>query len=208
VDEGPETYTVEEAAKVLKRTPGRIRQMLRAGEISGEHEAGDERKPWMVHKWSAHALRDRLQEDRPTTGRGPPSGSASRSPRGESRESPESASELFRVEDKAALGQALGADEATLRGMLRYASEANDPDYGRTVLYAAHSKGYGDIVAEFFNTVDPGARGLYEEYLGAPDEEAMRRQIENADRLVPEPTEAAVTGHPVYAGGGRSYGDL
>jgi hypothetical protein len=97
VDEGPETYTVEEAAKVLKRTPGRIRQMLRAGEISGEHEAGDERKPWMVHKWSAHALRDRLQEDRPTTGRGPPSGSASRSPRGEPRESPESASELFRV---------------------------------------------------------------------------------------------------------------
>jgi colicin import membrane protein len=92
VDEGPETYTVEEAAKVLERTPGRIRQMLRSGELSGEHEGGDERKPWRVHKWSAHALRDRHREDRPTTERGPPP----RSPR-EPRESPESASELFRV---------------------------------------------------------------------------------------------------------------
>jgi hypothetical protein len=92
VDEAPETYTVEEAAKVLGRTPGRIRQMLRGGELSGEHEDGDERKPWRVHKWSAHALRDRLQEDRPAAGRG----TASRSPR-EPRESPESAYELFRV---------------------------------------------------------------------------------------------------------------
>ena len=92
VDQGPETYTVEEAAKVLGRTPGRIRQMLRGGELSGEHENGDERKPWRVHKWSAHALRDRLQEDRPKADRGTPS----KSPR-EPRESPERASELFRV---------------------------------------------------------------------------------------------------------------
>ena len=27
-----ETYTVDEAAKILKLTPGRIRQMLRAGD--------------------------------------------------------------------------------------------------------------------------------------------------------------------------------
>jgi hypothetical protein len=92
VDEGSETYTVEEAAKILGRTPGRIRQMLRGGDLSGEHEDGDERKPWRVHKWSAHALRDRLQEDRSAAGRG----TSSRSPR-EPRESPESASELFRV---------------------------------------------------------------------------------------------------------------
>jgi hypothetical protein len=96
VDEGQETYTVEEAARVLKRTPGRIRQMLRAGELSGEHEGGDERKPWRVHKWSAHALRDQLEEDRANAERRTPSGSASRSPR-EPRESLESASELFRV---------------------------------------------------------------------------------------------------------------
>jgi chromosome segregation ATPase len=38
--------------------------MLRSGELSGEHEDGDERKPWRVHKWNAHALRDRHREDR------------------------------------------------------------------------------------------------------------------------------------------------
>ena len=30
-----ESYTVDEAAKILKLTPGRIRQMLRAGELEG-----------------------------------------------------------------------------------------------------------------------------------------------------------------------------
>ena len=28
-------YTVDEAARILKLTPGRIRQMLRAGELQG-----------------------------------------------------------------------------------------------------------------------------------------------------------------------------
>jgi hypothetical protein len=31
-------YTVDEAAKVLKLTPGRIRQMLRSGELEGDHD--------------------------------------------------------------------------------------------------------------------------------------------------------------------------
>ena len=34
--EGEDFYTVEEAAKVLQLTPGRIRQMLRAGELEGD----------------------------------------------------------------------------------------------------------------------------------------------------------------------------
>jgi len=76
VDEGPEPYTVEQAARVLSHTPGRIHQMLQSGELSGEHEDADERKPWRVHKWSAHALRDRHWEDRPPTDRGTPSKSA------------------------------------------------------------------------------------------------------------------------------------
>ena len=90
--ESVETYTVEEAAKVLDRTPGRVRQMLRAGDLEGEHQDGDERKPWRVYKWSAHALRDRLRDEAPAVEQGP----ASRTPR-EPRESPETASDLFRV---------------------------------------------------------------------------------------------------------------
>jgi hypothetical protein len=30
-----ETYTVDEAARILRLIPGRIRQMLRAGELEG-----------------------------------------------------------------------------------------------------------------------------------------------------------------------------
>jgi excisionase family DNA binding protein len=30
-----ETYTVDEAARILRLPPGRIRQMLRAGELEG-----------------------------------------------------------------------------------------------------------------------------------------------------------------------------
>jgi hypothetical protein len=49
-------YTVEEAAKVLGRTPGRIRQLLRDGTLKGEG-GGDPKDPWRVHKWSVHATR-------------------------------------------------------------------------------------------------------------------------------------------------------
>ena len=52
-------YSVEKAAKVLGRTPERIRQMLRAGQLEGEQEGGDPRAPWKVHRSSVEAHRDR-----------------------------------------------------------------------------------------------------------------------------------------------------
>ncbi len=90
--EPQETYTVEEAARVLDRTPGRVRQLLRSGDLAGEHEGGTERGPWRVYKWSAHALRDRLRAESSTAERG----TAARRPR-DAPGGPESASELFRV---------------------------------------------------------------------------------------------------------------
>jgi excisionase family DNA binding protein len=51
-------YTVDEAAKVLKLTPGRIRQMLRAGELEGDH---DETGRWRI---PAHAVHDRPRPPR------------------------------------------------------------------------------------------------------------------------------------------------
>ena len=57
-----ETYSIKEAAKVLGRTEGRIRQMLRAGELAGEHEGGDPARPWRVPKWAVHAMRDEMEE--------------------------------------------------------------------------------------------------------------------------------------------------
>ena len=60
-----ETYTVQEAARILRLTPGRIRQMLRAGELEGippgEAEGGG-RGPGRGWKIPMHAVHDR---DRP-----------------------------------------------------------------------------------------------------------------------------------------------
>jgi excisionase family DNA binding protein len=54
-----EHYTVDEAARILRLTPGRIRQMLRAGELEGiaPEESGE--RGWKI---PMHAVHDR---DRP-----------------------------------------------------------------------------------------------------------------------------------------------
>jgi chromosome segregation ATPase len=53
-------YTVEQAARILKRTPGRIRQMLRAGNLKGDH---DEAGQWRIPQ---HAVHDRPRPPRVT----------------------------------------------------------------------------------------------------------------------------------------------
>ena len=53
-----ELYTFEQAAKVLDRTPGRVCQLPRAGDLEGEHEGGDPSKTWRAYAWSVHAYRD------------------------------------------------------------------------------------------------------------------------------------------------------
>jgi excisionase family DNA binding protein len=59
VSEAEDFYSVDEAAKILQLTPGRIRQMLRAGELEGipPEESGD--RGWKI---PMHAVHDR---DRP-----------------------------------------------------------------------------------------------------------------------------------------------
>jgi excisionase family DNA binding protein len=57
--QAPDTYSVPEAAKILKLTDGRVRQMLRAGELEGipPEESGE--RGWRI---PMHAVHDR---DRP-----------------------------------------------------------------------------------------------------------------------------------------------
>lgn len=50
-------YSVEEAAKVLELTRGRIRQMLRTGILEGER-GGSPQEPWRIPARAVHALRD------------------------------------------------------------------------------------------------------------------------------------------------------
>jgi hypothetical protein len=52
-------YTVDEAARILKLTPGRIRQMLRTGELEGLSPDESGERGW---KMPMHAVHDR---DRP-----------------------------------------------------------------------------------------------------------------------------------------------
>ena len=56
---GEDFYSVEEAAKVLKLTPGRVRQMLRAGELEGVPPNQSAGRGWKI---PMHAVHDR---DRP-----------------------------------------------------------------------------------------------------------------------------------------------
>ena len=56
---GEDFYSVEKAAKLLGRTPERIRQMLRSGELEGEQEGDDLHAPWKVYQASVDTRRDR-----------------------------------------------------------------------------------------------------------------------------------------------------
>jgi len=59
VSEAEDFYSVDEAARVLKLTPGRIRQMLRAGELEGISPEDSGGRGWKI---PMHAVHDR---DRP-----------------------------------------------------------------------------------------------------------------------------------------------
>ncbi len=55
MDEG--FHTVGEAAKVLKLTPGRVRQMLRAGELEGVPSEESGERGWRVPMHAARGKR-------------------------------------------------------------------------------------------------------------------------------------------------------
>jgi excisionase family DNA binding protein len=57
--DGKDFYTVEEAAKILKLTPGHVRQSLRGGEIEGVSPENSGGRGWKI---PMHAVHDR---DRP-----------------------------------------------------------------------------------------------------------------------------------------------
>jgi hypothetical protein len=57
--DGEDFYSVDEAARILKLTPGRIRQMLRAGELEGVPPEESGERGWKI---PMHVVHDR---DRP-----------------------------------------------------------------------------------------------------------------------------------------------
>ena len=70
--DGNDFYTVEEAAKILKLTPGRIRQMLRKGEMEGVSPEDSGGRGWKIPMIPMIPMRVVHDRDRPARVERPP----------------------------------------------------------------------------------------------------------------------------------------
>ncbi len=105
---------------------------------------------------------------------------------------------LFGVEDAGALSRAALADETELSTLLDVASQAGSEDLARAVLVAAHRRGAGDLMARYFDEVDPEARTLYQEWSDAPSAEVLERQRNSVARVVQMPDPDSLTPSPAF----------
>jgi excisionase family DNA binding protein len=137
-----ETYTASEAAKVLKLSTRRVRQLAEAEEIEGTRDAEGN---WRLDKASVHAFRD----ERRLGPRGPREGTRSRSKRPDPWERvTELERALGRVEgEMRARAELTATTESTLRESLERERERADRAEERTEqlrgeLEAEKSKGF------------------------------------------------------------------
>jgi hypothetical protein len=86
----------------------------------------------------------------------------------------------------AALSRTVTASEGELAAYLDVAEQAGNGDLARAVFVAAERRGSGDLMARFFDNVDPDARGLYEEWTAIPPAEVLERQREGVGLVVGE----------------------
>ena len=87
----------------------------------------------------------------------------------------------------AALSRTVLASEGELAAYLDVAIQAGNEDLARAVFVAAERKGFGDLMARYFDEVDNEARALYNEWSALPTEEALERQRESIERVVQPP---------------------
>jgi hypothetical protein len=92
---------------------------------------------------------------------------------------------LFKVEDAGTLTRAALATDTELGILLDLAARAENAQLGRAVFAAAEQRGLGNLMAQFFDRIDPEARELYNEYRGIPPPQILERQRENAELIVP-----------------------
>ena len=94
---------------------------------------------------------------------------------------------LFAVENSETGSRAALASEQELRDMLAYAAKSGNKDIARAVFVAADEKGLGDLMARYFDEVDPEARALYQEWTEIPSAETLKRKSEKLSALVQKP---------------------
>ncbi len=105
---------------------------------------------------------------------------------------------LFGVESADALSRAALANEGELSTLLDVASQAGSKDLARAVFVAAHRRGAGDLMARYFDGVDPEARELYAEWSDVPPPELLERQRGTINRVVQAPDPDSLTSSPAF----------
>jgi hypothetical protein len=55
------------------------------------------------------------------------------------------------------------------------------------VFVAAEGRGMGDLMAQYFDRLNPGGRELYEEYSEIPPPESLERQAKGVETVIPDP---------------------
>ena len=94
---------------------------------------------------------------------------------------------LFKVENALVLSQAAAATEAELRSMLNIAAKSGNAELGRAVFSAADERGLGDLMAVYFDRMNPDGRELYEEWSQIPPPEVLDRQLD-VEAVLPAPS--------------------
>src|SRR5215211_1531836 len=80
------------------------------------------------------------------------------------------------------------ASEEELARLMDRASFTESQELAQAVFMEAHSREAGDLVARYFDEVDPEARDLYNEWREAPGAEVLERQIESVETIVHRPS--------------------
>jgi excisionase family DNA binding protein len=125
--EGEDHYTTAEAARILRVSPQRIRQMLATGELAGTHDPVTER--WRIPQHAVHA---RLESRKPREPRESPVDAHALVERNENL-----ARELGRLEGRLQLTEQA---ESTLREA--FDRERDRADRAEAELQAERSKGF------------------------------------------------------------------
>lgn len=94
---------------------------------------------------------------------------------------------LFKVEDAGAGARAALATDTELGTLLEYAARSGNAELGRAVFVAAEQRGLGDLMASYFDRMDPEARELYQEWSEVPLQEILTRQKVSTETLLPDP---------------------
>jgi hypothetical protein len=94
---------------------------------------------------------------------------------------------LFKVEDAGALSRAALATDTELGTLLELASTASNKELGKAAFVAAQQRGLGNLMSDYFEKVDPEGRSLYAEWTEIPPAEALERQTDSVDLVIPSP---------------------